>query len=255
MISPLAYINPGAKIGENVTIHPFAYIDDNVVIGDNCEILPYASLMSGTRLGKGNKVFQGAVIAAVPQDFAYKGDDTVVVIGDNNVIREYVVINRATTKEGQTVIGNHNFLLEGTHLSHDTKVGDYCVFGYGCKLAGDCVIGDYVIFGGNVLMAQGCRVGTWSWVRSGCRFNRDIPPYIVAAREPVTYSGVNTKVLSKHDFPEKTINHIAHAYRLVYQSNTSLHDAVFKIRDQVPMSDEIEQIISFLSATQLGIIR
>ncbi len=255
MISPLAYVNPGAIIGENVMIHPFAYIDNNVVIGDNCEILPYASLMSGTRLGKGNKVFQGAVVAAVPQDFAYKGDDTVVIVGDNNVIRENVVINRATLKEGQTRIGNHNFLLEGVHLSHDTKVGDHCVFGYGTKMAGDCVIEDHVIFGGNVLMGQACRVGTWSWIRSGCRFNRDIPPYIVAAKEPITYSGINTKVLEKVGFSEKIVNHIAHAYRLVYQSNTSLQDAVWKIKDQVPNSQEIDHVVEFLSATKLGIIR
>ncbi len=255
MISPLAYVNPGAKIGENVTIHPFAYIDDNVVIGDNCEILPYASLMSGARLGKGNKVFQGAVVAAVPQDFAYKGDDTVAIVGDNNVIRENVVINRATLKEGETRIGNNNFLLEGTHLSHDTKVGNHCVFGYGVKMAGDCMIEDYAIFGGNVLVGQGCRIGSWSWIRSGCRFNRDIPPYIVAAKEPTIYNGVNTKVLTKAGFSEKVINHIAHAYRLVYQGNTSLNDAILKVKDQVPNSEEIDHIVKFLSATQLGIIR
>ena len=112
MISPLAYVDAGAKLGANVTVHPFAYIDKNVEIGDNCEIMPHASIMSGARLGKGNRVFNGAVIAAEPQDFKYKGDSTLVVIGDDNVIRENVVINRATTPEGRTVIGNGNFLHE-----------------------------------------------------------------------------------------------------------------------------------------------
>ena len=120
MISPLAYVDSSAKIGKNVTIHPFAYIDKNVEIGDDCEIMPHASLMSGTRMGNRNRVFNGAVIAAEPQDFFYKGGDTIAVIGDDNVIRENVVINRSSTAEGRTSIGNGNFLHEGVHVSHDT---------------------------------------------------------------------------------------------------------------------------------------
>ena len=124
MISPLAYVDSSAKIGKNVTIHPFAYIDKNVEIGDDCEIMPHASLMSGTRMGNRNRVFNGAVIAAEPQDFFYKGGDTIAVIGDDNVIRENVVINRSSTAEGRTSIGNGNFLHEGVHVSHDTRIGN-----------------------------------------------------------------------------------------------------------------------------------
>lgn len=153
MISPLAYVDSSAKIGENVKVHPFAYIDKNVEIGDNCEIMPYASVLSGTRLGKNNRVFQHAVLGAEPQDFRYKGDDTLLCIGDNNVIRENVVINRATFAEGKTQIGNNNFIHEGVHVSHDTVVGNNCVIGYGSKLSGNCVLEDYVIFCGNVLMS------------------------------------------------------------------------------------------------------
>lgn len=255
MISPLAYVDPEAKIGENVTVHPFAYIDKDVVIGNDCVIMPYASVLKGTRMGERNKVYQGAVLAAEPQDFEYKGDDTMLEIGNDNVIRENVVINRATTKEGCTVIGNGNFLLEGVHISHDTKVGNNCVFGYGSKLAGACEVEDYVIFGGGVLMSQGCRVGTWSLVQSGCRFRKDVPPYIVAAKEPITYYGVNVMVLSKYNFPEKVLKHIANAYRLIYQGNTSVYDALLKIRDQVPMSPEIHHIIDFVSASKVDIIR
>ena len=130
MISPLAYVDSSAKIGKNVTIHPFAYIDKNVEIGDDCEIMPHASLMSGTRMGNRNRVFNGAVIAAEPQDFFYKGGDTIAVIGDDNVIRENVVINRSSTAEGRTSIGNGNFLHEGVHVSHDTQIGNCSVFGY-----------------------------------------------------------------------------------------------------------------------------
>lgn len=254
MISPLAYVDPGAKIGKNVTIHPFAYIDKNVEIGDDCEIMPYASLMSGTRMGKGNRVFQGAVISAEPQDFKYKGGDTITEIGDNNVIRENVVINRATTAEGKTSIGNGNFLHEGVHVSHDTHIGNHSVFGYGSKMSGNCTVEDYVIFGGGVLMSQGCRVGAWSMVQSGCRFRRDIPPYIVAAKEPIIYYGVNAMVLSHEKMPEKIIKHISHAYRIIYQGNTSIFDALLMIKDQVPMSKEIQHVIDFVNASKLGII-
>lgn len=254
MISPLAYVDPSAKIGKNVTVHPFAYIDKNVEIGDDCEIMPYASLMSGTRMGKGNRVFQGAVIAAEPQDFKYKGGDTVAVIGDNNIIRENVVINRATTAGGSTVIGSGNFLHEGVHVSHDTRIGNHSVFGYGSKLSGNCQVEDYVIFGGSVLMSQGCRVGSWSMVQSGCRFRKDIPPYIVAAKEPITYYGVNAMVLSHEGVAEKTIKHISHAYRIIYQGNASVFDALLMIKDQVPMSAEIQHVIDFVNASKLGII-
>lgn len=256
MISPLAYVNSDAKIGRNVTIHPFAYIDKNVVIGDGCEIMPYASILSGTRMGTGNRVFQGAVIAAEPQDFNFKGEDTLAVIGDNNVIRENVVINRATTSEGRTVIGDGNFLHEGVHVSHDTKIGNHSVFGYGSKISGNCTIEDHVIFGGNILMSQGCRVGTWAMIQTGCRFRNDVPPYIVAAREPTTYYGVNAVVMQHENVcDERVIKHISHAYRIIYQGNTSLYDALLMIKDQVPMSKEIEHIIDFINASKLSIIK
>lgn len=255
MISPLAYVDAGAKIGKNVTVHPFAYIDKNVEIGDNCEILPYASVLSGTRMGSGNKVFQGAVLGAMPQDFAYKGGDTILEIGNDNTIRENVVINRATNQEGRTSIGNGNFLHEGVHVSHDTRICNNSVIGYGSKISGNCLIQDYVIFGGSVLVSQGCRVGTWSMVQTGCRFRKDIPPYIIAAKEPIEYYGVNAIVLKHEGFSEKVLKHIANTYRLIYQSNTSIVDALLRIRDQIPMSTEIENIIEFVQDSKLGLIK
>lgn len=255
MISPLAYVDPSAKLGNNVTVHPFAYIDKNVEIGDDCVIMPYASIMSGARLGKRNRVFNGAVIAAEPQDFRYEGGDTIARIGDDNVIRENVVINRSSSAEGCTVIGNGNFLHEGVHVSHDTHISNHSVFGYGCKISGNCFLEDYVIFGGNVLMSQGSRVGTWSMVQTGSRFRKDIPPYIVAAQEPIEYYGVNSFIMSHEGFDEKILKHISHAYRIIYQGNTSLTDSLLMIKDQVPMSEEIQHIIDFINASKLGIIK
>ncbi len=160
MISEKAEISPKAKIGKNVTIYPFAYIEDDVEIGDNCVIFPYVSIMKGTRLGRNNKVFQNTVLGAMPQDFYYKGDDTSLIIGDDNTIRENVVINRATFSSGQTVIGNRNFLMEGVHISHDTKITDACVFGYGVKIAGDCEINNRVILSSSVIINPKVRIGT-----------------------------------------------------------------------------------------------
>ena len=255
MISPLAYVDSSAKLGNNVIVHPFAYIDKNVEIGDNCEIMPYASVLSGTRMGSHNRVFQHAMLAAEPQDFKYKGGDTLLVIGDNNVIRENVVINRATTAEGKTEIGDGNFLHEGVHISHDTKISNNCVLGYGSKVSGNCLLEDCVVFGGNILVSQGCRVGAWSMIQTGCRFRRDVPPFIIAAKEPTTYYGVNAYILEHEGFGEKIIKHIGHAYRIIYQGNASLFDALLMIRNQVPMSDEIEHIIKFIENSKLGIIQ
>ena len=151
MISDKAIISPKAKIGNNVTIYPFVYIEDDVEIGDDCVIYPYVSVMNGTRMGRGNKIHQNTVLGAIPQDFSYRGDATILVIGDENIFRENVVVNRATFKDGETRIGNRNFIMEGVHLSHDTHVGDGCVFGYGSKVAGDTEFGNGVILSSNGL--------------------------------------------------------------------------------------------------------
>lgn len=254
MISPKTEIDPKAKIGKNVTIYPFAYIEGDVEIGDDCVIYPYVSIMNGTRLGRGNKVFQNTVLGAVPQDFNYKGDPSHLIIGNGNIIRENVVINRATFSDGKTVIGNNNFLMEGVHVSHDTKIGNGCVFGYGTKIAGDCVIEDAVIFSSGVIANPGARVGKASMVQSGCRFSKDVPPYIVASDNPVKYGGVNTTILNNHGVSEKVQSHIANAYRLVFHGQTSVFDAVLQIKEQVPDGEEIRHIIEFINGTKLGII-
>ena len=239
MISPLAYVDPSAKIGNNVTVHPFAYIDKNVEIGDDNEIMPYASLMSGTRMGNGNKVYQGAVVAAVPQDFAYKGEDTIARVGNNNVIRENAVIIRGTHADHETSIGDGNFIMTGARLSHDVTVGNKCIIGNGSQVSGCCTIYDYSILTSNVF---------------GCRFVRDIPPYIVAAHEPIEFYSINTIVLERFGFSETLIKHIAQAYRILYKANTSQHDALIRIREQVPHSKEIDNIIQFVESSKLGII-
>ena len=247
MISDKAYIAPGAKLGKNVTVYPFVYIEDDVVIGDDCVIYPYVSIMKGTRLGRGNKVFQNTVLGAEPQDFNYKGDDTRLVIGDENIFRENVVINRATFADGETRIGNRNFFMEGVHIS-------YVTFGYGTKVAGDCDIHSAAIFSSGVIVNSNVRIGGASMVTGGVRISRDVPPFIVATDNPVRYGGVNETLLKSSGTTDKVIGHIANAYRLVFHGQTSVFDAVIQIKEQVPEGKEVNAIIEFIKGTQLGII-
>ncbi len=253
-ISPKAEIDPKAKIGKNVTIFPFAYIEGDVEIGDDCIIFPYVSVMNGTRLGKHNIVHQNTVLAARPQDFNFKGDDTLLVIGDDNTIRENVIINRATFAGAQTTIGNKNFLMEGVHISHDAHIGDRCVFGYGTKIAGDCTIQHAAIMSTGAIVNPGVRIGAASMLQSGTRVSKDVPPYIVAGGNPVAYGGVNVKILERYGLSKKIIDHIANAYRLVFNGQTAIVDVIHEIRQQVPAGSEVDAIIEFLSQTELGII-
>ena len=253
-ISPKAEVSPKAKIGNNCKIFPFVYIEDDVEIGDNCVIFPFVSICDGSRIGNNNKIHQGSVIAALPQDFNFRGAKSYVKIGDSNVIRENVVINRGTQSGGITVIGNHNFLLEGTHISHDTVVGDHCVFGYGVKIAGDCEIGNGVIFSSSAIQNANTRVGRLALVQAGCTLSKDVPPFVVAGGKPLEYGGPNTTMMKEAGIDEKVQKHIANAYRLLFHGKTSTFDVINQIKDQVPDSPEIQDIIHFLEGTKRGIM-
>ena len=253
-ISPRAEVSPKAKIGDNCKIFPFVYIEDDVEIGDNCTIFPFVSILNGTRMGSHNKVHQCSVLGALPHDFDFVGEKSELVIGDNNIIRENVVVNRATHTGGQTVIGNDNFLMEGAHISHDTKVGNACVFGYGTKIAGDCEIGNGVIYSSSVIEKANTRVGEGATIQAGTTFSKDIPPYIIAGGTPVGYGGINSVMMTAYGIDEKIQKHIANAYRLVFHGQTSVFDAVLQIKSQVPDSTEIRNIVNFINATKIGII-
>ena len=234
MISPLAYVDKEARIGANVTIHPFAYIDKNVEIGDNCTIMPYASILSGTRMGTDNIIYQGAIIGATPQDFKFKGEDTLLKIGNHNTIREKVILNRGTNT---------------THL------GSHCVLGNGAKTAGNCIIDDKAILGSEVIVKHGCRIGSWALLRDGCRANKDVPPYIVAAHNPISYYGINALILAKEGhLTENVIDNIAKCYRQIYQCGTSLENALRRIKDIIPLSPEITYLVDFIEQSKKGII-
>lgn len=246
MISPLAFVDPEAKLGKDVIVHPFAYIDKNVEIGDNCEILPYASIIRGTRMGSGNKIYQGAIIGADPQDFRWNGCETYCFIGNNNKIREHVIINRGIFSEGGTKIGDDCFIMAETHIGHDTYIKGKCVLGNGVQIAGDCVIDQCCILSSAAMMHCESSLGEWSMVKGGCRISGNVPPYTVMAHNPVSYYGVNAYILRSHGFSEDKIDDIAKAYRHIYQCESSLYNAVKRIEQDVDPSDERDNILKFI---------
>ncbi len=256
MISPLAYVSPEAKLGANVEVAPFAYIEKGVVIGDNCVIKAHASILEGTTMGSGNVVYQNAVIGATPQDFHYTaGNAHKVVIGNDNQIRENVVIAGSSSPDKATIIGDGNFLMDRVHICHDVHVFNKCVVGIGACIAGESELHDCSIQSTGVVVQQHVRVGRFSLIQSGCRVQKDVPPYVILGGNPAAYHGVNAVVLQHVNVTERIIRHIANTYRIIYTGNFSLEDAVLKIPEQIPMSSEIEDILTFVKAAKNGIVR
>lgn len=254
-ISPLAYVHPEASIGDNCVIGPFCYVDKNVVVGDNNRLMNGVTLLDGTRMGKGNTVFPGAVIGAVPQDLKFRGEKTTAEIGDNNTIRENVTINRGTAAKGKTIVGSNNLLMEGMHVAHDVCIGSGCIIGNTTKLAGEVVVDDFAIISACVLVHQFCRIGSYVMVGGGTRTGQDIPPFTMAAREPVAYCGLNLVGLRRRGFAPELIDNIHNTYRILYQRGKLREECLAQIRAEVPMSKEIEYILDFVHSSKRGIIK
>lgn len=258
MISPLAHVDPSAEIGANVDIRPFAYIEGNVSIGDNCVIMPHACILNGTTMGAGNVVFQNAVICAEPQSFRYeKSQCPRIIIGDNNVIRENVVIAGSNRTEDATMIGNNNHLMNKVHICHDVRIGNHCVLGISANVAGACEIQDYAILSSAAMVQRRVRVGKMALLQSGCRVQKDVLPYAIFGGNPAAYHGVNTKVIRQVllHADERLLRHLLNAFRLITAGNFSLEDAVIKIKEQIKPSPEILDITHFISTSENGIIR
>jgi UDP-N-acetylglucosamine acyltransferase len=255
MIHALASIHPDAVIGENVTISPFVTIEKNVVIGEGTEILPHATILSGARIGKNCKIFPGAVIAGVPQDLKFKGEETTAEIGDNTVIRECVTVNRGTASKGRTVIGNNCLIMAYSHVAHDCVLKNCIIQGNATQLAGEVEVDDFAILSGGSLVHQFTRIGKHVMIQGGSRLGKDIPPYIIAGREPITYSGVNIIGLRRHGFDNDRIAAIQEIYRIIYQSGMNNKDAVKYVEDNIPDSEEKTNIIAFIQSSQRGIVR
>lgn len=237
MISELAYISPKAQIGKNVTIDAFAYIDDNVIIGDNCHIFPHA------------------VIGCVPQDLKFKGEETWTIIGDNCVLREFVTIHRGTASKGKTVIGNNNLIMAYCHVAHDCVLGNNIIMSNATQLAGEVEIDDFAIVGGGTLVHQFTRIGSHVMIQGGSKINKDIPPYIIAARDPIAFCGINSVGLNRRGFTPEQIHTIQEAYRILNQSGLNTTQALEHIESTMPQSEERDRILAFVKASTRGIVK
>ena len=213
------------------------------------------TILSGTRMGNDNRIFPGAVIGAIPQDLKFQGEETTTEIGDNNTIRENVTINRGTAAKGKTVVGSNNLLMEGMHIAHDVIVGSGCIIGNTTKLAGEVIVDDFAIISACVLVHQFCHIGSYVMVGGGTRTGQDIPPFVMAAREPVAYCGLNLVGLRRRGFSRDLIENIHNAYRLLYQRGKLREECLKEIRETVPMSSEIEYILDFVTSSKRGIIK
>lgn len=254
-ISPLAYVHPEAKLGDNNVIGPFCYIDRDTVIGDNNVFQNSVTINIGARIGNNNEVFPGASLSTKPQDLKFKGEETICEIGNNNSIRENVTISRGTASKGYTKVGNNNLLMENMHIAHDCVVGNGCIIGNSTKFAGEVIVDDNAIISATVLIHQFCRIGGYVMIQGGSRTSQDIPPYIIAGKEPIRYAGVNLIGLRRRGFSNELIQNIHEAYRIIYQSNNTRADAIQQIKEVIPMSPEIQYIIDFVEASQRGIIK
>ncbi len=255
MKQPLAYVHPAAKIAPSVVIDPFVTIDQNVEIGEGTRIGSNVTIMEGARIGKNCTIFPGAVISAIPQDLKFRGEETLAIIGDNTTIRECVTVNRGTAARGKTVVGNNCLLMAYCHVAHDCIVGDNVIMSNATQLAGEVVVDNFAVIGGGTLVHQFCHIGPHVMIQGGALVNKDIPPYVKAAREPIAYAGVNSIGLRRRNFSNEQIREIQGIYRYLYLSGLNVSDAVERIEAELPATKERDEIIMFVRNSKRGIIR
>ncbi|MBQ8467759.1 MAG: acyl-ACP--UDP-N-acetylglucosamine O-acyltransferase [Prevotella sp.] len=253
-IHPLAVVSPQAKLGDNNVIGPFCVIDADVEMGDNNRLLNSVTLHEGARIGSGNEFFPGASISTKPQDLKFVGEKTYCVVGDNNSIRENVTISRGTASKGKTVVGSGNLLMENMHIAHDCVIGNGCIIGNSTKFAGEVIVDDYAIISAEVLIHQFLHIGSYVMIQGGSRTSQDIPPYIIAGKEPIRYAGVNLIGLRRRGFSNEVIETIHDTYRTIYAQGI-LKDGIAEARAKYPNSKEVEYICSFIETAKRGIIR
>ena len=255
MKQPLAYVHPGAKIAKNVVIEPFATIHNNVVIGEGSWIGSNVTIMEGARIGKNCSIFPGAVISAIPQDKKFDDEDTVTIIGDNTTIRECVTINRGTTDRMKTVIGQNCWIMAYCHIAHDCIVGDNCIFSNNSTLAGHINVGDHVVLAGMAAIQQFCSIGKHAFVTGGSLVRKDVPPFVKAGREPLSYVGINSIGLRRRGFTTDKIREIQDIYRILYQKNYNNSQAVAIIEAEMQATAERDEILEFIKNSQRGIMK
>ena len=255
MNHPLTSINPNAKIDKNVTIDPFVTIQEDVIIGEGTWIGPNAVIMNGARIGKNCQIHPGAVISGTPQDKKFDGEYSTTLIGDNTSIREFATINRGTKAKEKTVIGNNCLIMSYGHVAHDSIIGNGCIVGSYAGLAGEVEMDDYAILSPGSLVHQFCRIGTHVIIQGGSKVTKDVPPYCMAGREPLAYTGVNSVGLRRRGFSNDTINQILEIYRTIYHKGMNVSQALEFIEVTLFESKERDVIVNFVRGSKRGIIR
>jgi UDP-N-acetylglucosamine acyltransferase len=248
-------IHPEARIGKNVTISPFVSIYEDVEVGEGTWIAPNVVIMDGARIGKNCKIFPGAVISAIPQDLKYEGELTTAEIGDNTVIREFVTVNKGTKALGKTVVGSGCLLMAYVHIAHDCVVGNHCILANGVTLAGHITIDDYAIIGGLSAIHQFVHIGGHVMISGGSLIRKDVPPFVKAAREPLSYAGVNSVGLKRRGYDNEKINRIQEIYRVVFQKGYKSSKALEILETEMEASKERDDIISFIRSSARGLMK
>lgn len=248
-------VHPNAKIGENVKIGPFVTIDDNVEIGEGTIIDSNVTIHSGARIGKNCHIHSGAVISDIPQDLKFKGEDSIAIIGDNTSIREFVTIHRGTASKGKTVIGNNCLIMAYCHVAHDCVLGDHVIMSNSVQIAGEVIVGDWAVLGGGSLIHQFTKIGPHVMLQGGSLVNKDLPPYTMVGRLPISYEGINSVGLLRRGFSRDKINSIQLIYSTLYLSRLNISDALVKIEEELPESEERDVIVNFIRDSKRGIVR
>jgi UDP-N-acetylglucosamine acyltransferase len=255
MKQPLSYVHPDAKVADNVVIEPFVTVDRDVEIGEGTRIGSSVTILPGTKIGKNCNIFPGAVIGAIPQDLKFKGEYTKVIIGDNNTIRECVTINRGTASKGKTELGSNNLIMAYSHVAHDCKIGDFVILGNNTQLAGEVVVDNWAIISGMTGVHQFCRIGSHVMIGGGSLVRKDVPPFIKASREPLSYVGINSIGLRRRNYNNDKIREIQDIYRYIYQKGLNTAQAVDIIEAEMPATQERDEVLLFVKDSKRGIIR
>src|SRR5690606_5615939 len=255
MISPLAHIHPNARIGNNVRIDPFAVIEDNVTIGDGTHIYPNAFIGWGTTIGKNCQIFPGASIGTIPQDLKFVGVETTVVIGDETTVREYCTIHRGTQDKWTTKVGSRCLLMAYSHVAHDCILGNNVILANSVQLAGHVIVDDYAIIGGLTGAHQFSHIGAHTYIAGQSSIRKDIPPYVKAAREPLSYMGVNVVGLTRCGFTKEEIQEISQIYHILYVEKNTTSKALDIIEQNFAPGKHRDAILNFIRNSKAGVIK
>lgn len=255
MIQPHTYIHSGAKLAPNVKVDPFSVIHPDVVIGEGTWIGSNVTIMDGARIGKNCRIFPGAIISAIPQDLKFDGENTTVEIGDNTTIREFVSINRGTVDRHKTVVGSDCLIMAYSHIAHDCIIGNHCILSNNTQMAGHVIMGDWAIVAGMSAVHQFSKIGAHAYIGGGSLVSKDVPPYIKAIRQPLTYGGVNSVGLKRRGYNLEQINEILDIYRVIYNQGLNTSQALEYIEQEFRASDERDEIISFIRESERGIVK